>query len=351
MKYSKWQGYSLCVSVISGVVIICSGSPIQAAENTGQPPMTSETVTLPQTKRIIEITSTDGTVHQQQTDLVSWRSGKYGEYLRTSSAKLPQIAGYQNNANGLVIDKLEKINIPVSVYHIEYFPKDDQQRQPPANCTVDLKDSQGKVYVRHLYTVPYDKTRQVTLQAPTGMDFINSASKDQLLVGKYGEHKEILIQPKELLSKPTTGTAPKVVELIKETPTPSQKKPQSGKTVKLPSSNHLIPIKDMQNIPKKELQVKVSQPDVQHQISQSPNHSITSELKPVMPLADEKPATGDLAKLMEYNRPLKSRPNHEKLQSTSETLPQTGNRGGQLLVAIGIALLSILGLFHTQHKR
>ncbi|HJA47342.1 MAG TPA: LPXTG cell wall anchor domain-containing protein [Candidatus Limosilactobacillus excrementigallinarum] len=351
MKYSKWQGYSLCVSVISGAVIICSGNPIQAAENTSQPPTTSATVALPQTKRIIEITSTDGTVHQQQTDLVSWRSGKYGEYLRTSSAKLPQIAGYQNNANGLVIDKLEKINIPVTVYHIEYFPKDDQQRQPPANCTVDLKDSQGKVYVRHLYTVPYDKTRQVTLQAPTGMVFINSASNDQLLVGKYGEHKEILIQPKELLSKPTTGTAPKTVEPIEETPTPSQKKPQSAKPVKLPSSNHLVSVKDTLILPKKELPVKVTQPVVHHQISQSPNHSITSEMKPVMQLADEKPVTSDLARLKEYNRPLKSHLNHKKLQSTSETLPQTGNRGGQLLVAIGVALLSILGLFHTQHKR
>lgn len=74
-------------------------------------------------------------------------------------------------------------------------------------------------------------------------------------------------------------------------------------------------------------------------------------MKPVMQLADEKHATGDLAKLKEYNRPLKSHLNHKKLQSTSETLPQTGNRGGQLLVAIGVALLSILGLFHTQHKR
>lgn len=266
MKYSKWQGYSLWISVISGAVIICSGSPIQAAENTSQPPTTSATVALPQTKRIIEITSTDGTVHQQQTDLVSWRSGKYGEYLRTSSAKLPQIAGYQNNANGLVIDKLEKINIPVTVYHIEYFPKDDHQRQPPANCSVDLKDSQGKIYVRHLYTVPYDKTRQVTLQAPTGMDFVDSVSKDQLLMGKYGEHKEVLVQPEELPSKPTTGTAPKTVEPIKETPTPSQKKPQSEKPVKLPSSNHLEPVKDTLTLPKKELQVKVTQPVVHHQI-------------------------------------------------------------------------------------
>ena len=55
--------------------------------------------------------------------------------------------------------------------------------------------------------------------------------------------------------------------------------------------------------------------------------------------------------LKEYNRPLKSHLNHKKLQSTNEALPQTGNRGGQLLVAIGVALLSILGLFHTQHKR
>ncbi|EEU30856.1 hypothetical protein HMPREF0501_00261 [Limosilactobacillus coleohominis 101-4-CHN] len=73
MKYSKWQGYSLWISVISGAVIICSGNPIQAAENTDHPTTTAATVPLPQTKRIIEITSTDGTVHQQQTDLVSWR--------------------------------------------------------------------------------------------------------------------------------------------------------------------------------------------------------------------------------------------------------------------------------------
>ena len=244
MKYSKWQGYSLWISVISGAVIICSGNPIQAAENTGHPTTTAATVPLPQTKRIIEITSTDGTVHQQQTDLVSWRSGKYGEYLRTSSAKLPQIAGYQNNANGLVIDKLEKINIPVTVYHIEYFPKDGQQRQPPANCTVDLKDAQGKVYIRHLYTVPYNKNRQVTLQAPTGMDFTNPASKDQLLVGKYGEHKEVLVHPKVISSKPVTETKPKTAVPEKEISTPSKKKTQAEEPVTLPVSNPPVLVKE-----------------------------------------------------------------------------------------------------------
>ena len=85
-------------------------------------------------------------------------------------------------------------------------------------------------------------------------------------MGKYGEHKEVLVQPEELPSKPTTGTAPKTVEPIKETPTPSQKKPQSEKPVKLPSSNHLEPVKDTLTLPKKELQVKVTQPVVHHQI-------------------------------------------------------------------------------------
>ncbi|HJF53708.1 MAG TPA: LPXTG cell wall anchor domain-containing protein [Limosilactobacillus coleohominis] len=351
MKFSKWQGYSLWISVISGAVIICSGNPIQAAENTGQPTTKSATVTLPQTKRIIEITSTDGTVHQQQTDLVSWRSGKYGEYLRTSSAKLPQIAGYQNNANGLVIDKLEKIDIPVTVYHIEYFPKDNQQRQPPANCTVDLKDAQGKVCVRHLYTVPYDKTRQVTLQAPTGMDFTNPASKDQLLVGKYGEHKEVLVQPKVISSKPVTETKPKTVVPEKEISTPSKKKTQAETPVTLPVSNPPVLVKGPLTLSEQTPQVKPTQPVIHHQVPQIPNHSIISEIKPGTQFIDKQTEDGDLAKLKEYNRPLKSQLNHKKLQSTSENLPQTGNRGGQLLVAIGVALLSILGLFHTQHKR
>lgn len=77
------------------------------------------------------------------------------------------------------------------------------------------------------------------------------------------------------------------------------------------------------------------------EVASSPAHSIRhTDDSQVSPQA--------LADLAKYNHPFAS--TRGQRLPKNEKLPQTGDHTGQLLVACGIALLSVLGLFRTREK-
>ncbi|WP_295731166.1 LPXTG cell wall anchor domain-containing protein [uncultured Limosilactobacillus sp.] len=370
MKTSKWQNGLICLGVMSGVMLVTSVKQINAATVNG-PTTIAETKILSQTKRVVEMHSSDGVVNQQQTDILSWKPCKYGEFQRTSSAKLPQFKGYSHQANGMLIAKLEKIDIPVTVYHVDYFVADGKYRPTPANCVVDLKDQQGKVYVRHLYNVPYDQERTVTLSAPTGLEFVQPSAKVQHLLGRYGEHKVITVRPvtlqtvhpprQEPIAKPQLPTAKPETSNKLAKPVANQeqvkakhaedKRPVHQPTFTNPPKATTLPMAKTVKPETATNHVKVELPEAPDRHSAF-NHAINAELKPVSKMVPPSESSEeDINKLMAYNHPVLKHVQADGEHDGHTKLPQTGNHGGQLLAALGVALLAITGLLRTNRKR
>lgn len=339
MKFSKLQSCSLCFGLLSGMILTVPATPMRAASH--QQVVAGETTPLPQTKRVVEIHSTDDVIHRQQTDEVSWQPCKYGEFQRTSSAKLPKIEGYEHNANGMVIDKLEKIDIPLTVYHVDYFKADGKWRPTQANCLVDMKDEQGKTRVRHIYSVSYDGKREVTVNAPEGMEFVQPSSNVQQLFGKYGERKEVFVRP--ISSRPVVVPEP-------QQPSEGSEKPQKPVQQSKPQSGQV----EVAEKPRPQLDHSSQsiEPTEKPACQPLPDHSVTAELKPFTKMLDKPTATEDkINKLMAYNRPLIDHDHPADSPTDKNQLPQTGNHSGRVFVALGVALMAVLGLCRSRRER
>lgn len=465
MKISKWQCSALWICAVGGALWISPARPAMAADTPTNQVLSAEIndhqAKLPQTQRVLELRSADGVVKQTKTETVEWKEAKYGKIVRTTTAKLPQVDGYKTSGDGMVMDYFEQVDIPLTIYHIDYYPTSEAFKQAMTCCNIDLKNERGAIQVRHVFEVPYNETRKVTISAPEGMEFVDPQSSEQTIKGIYRNQQSVLIK----------ATQPKISDPDKrptlpddQTKTDEQPKPTDSSTQTDPVQPSVLDTKDestgsedlvpQQPITKDEF-VQTTNPatkDVstdtkdltvitddnsaerplekeqlikdklvqtanpvtkdnstdtedltvitndnsanasledkqltKDELVQTTNPAtkegstdtkdltiITNDNSAKAPLEDKQLTTipnrpftpgretnkypqaspEELATLAKYNRPFKDADHLSKGENENHQkyLPQTGDHVGQLLVALGIALLSILGLFRTRQK-
>lgn len=383
MKISKWQCSALWICAIGGALWISPARPAMAADISTDQVLSAEIndhqAELPQTQRVLELRSADGVVKQTKTETVEWKEAKYGKIVRTTTAKLPQVDGYKTSGDGMVMDYFEQVDIPLTIYHIDYYPTSEAFKQAMTCCSIDLKNERGAIQVRHVFEVPYNKTRKVTISAPEGMAFVDPQNSEQTIKGIYRNQQSVLIkatQPRisEPDKRPTlpddqtkTDEQPKPTDSSTQTdpvqPSAPDTKDESTGTEGLVSQQPITKDEFVQTTNPATKDVSTDTEDLTvitnnksakgslegKQLTTIPNRSFTPgrETNKYPQVSPE-----ELSTLAKYNRPFKDADHLSKGENENHQkyLPQTGDHVGQLLVALGIALLSILGLFRTRQK-
>ena len=196
MKLTQWQKWTLCVCAVGGALFIRPTQQIIAAtdspvEEQNLPVGTESKV---KTKRVLILESADQKIHEQQTKVVKWTIQNQTHTFGYDKFKMPEFAGYSTPGKSLGFSSFEQMNIPVTVYHVDYYPTGDKFAQSQAECSVDFVDTAGKIKERHVYSVPYEATRKVFLTAPANMTFVNPQDQSISIEGGYGCHKKVLVK-------------------------------------------------------------------------------------------------------------------------------------------------------------
>ena len=196
MKISKWQNYMLCVCAIGGVMMVSPVKSVMAADNSNQVTATKQDKLAVTTQRILELHSKDGNVNDTQQSKVEWiKQAQDGSYGPTRFS-IPIFDGYDTPAKGMPnsLSHNENPNIPLTIYHIDFYKANEHFDHNQALCQVDLKDEHDRVVVRHIYNVPYDRSIKVKLTAPKNMEFIKKADSEPLITGSYKFNRTIKVR-------------------------------------------------------------------------------------------------------------------------------------------------------------
>ena len=196
MKISKWQNYTLCVCAIGGVMMVSPVKSVMAADNSNQVTATKQDKLAVTTQRILELHSKDGNVNDTQQSKVEWiKQAQDGSYGPTRFS-IPIFDGYDTPAKGMPnsLSHNENPNIPLTIYHIDFYKANEHFDHNQALCQVDLKDEHDRVVVRHIYNVPYDRSIKVKLTAPKNMEFIKKADSEPLITGSYKFNRTIKVR-------------------------------------------------------------------------------------------------------------------------------------------------------------
>lgn len=199
MKISQWQRYTLCVCAIGGVLVTSPVHKVMAADHIPITVTKSNTDKLDvTTNRILELHSKDGQISHTQHSKVEWlkqpQDGSYGP----TTFSIPKIEGYDTPAKGMANSARyhESPQIPLTVYHINYYASDERFEGSQAECQVDLQNEDGQILVRHIYNVPYDRTIRVQLDAPNNAEFIKKDDSQPFITGTYKFNKVIKVKTK-----------------------------------------------------------------------------------------------------------------------------------------------------------
>lgn len=196
MKISKWQSYTLCVCVIGGVMMVSPVKSAMAANNSNQITAAKQDKLSVTTQRILELHSKDGHINNTQQAKVEWvKQAQDGSYGPTRFS-IPKFDGYDTPAKGMPnsLSHNENPNIPLTIYHIDFYKANERFDHNQALCQVDLKDEHDQIIVRHIYNVPYDRSMKVKLTAPKNMEFIKKADSEPLITGSYKFNRTVKVR-------------------------------------------------------------------------------------------------------------------------------------------------------------
>lgn len=196
MKISKWQRYTLCVCAIGGAMIISPVNNVKADDNTVVTTVSQKDKLAVTTQRVLELHSKDGHVNDIQHSKVEWtKQAQDGSYGPTRFS-IPKVEGYDTPAKGMAFSLSinEKPDIPLTIYHIDYYPKGERFDRNQAECQVDIKNENDQVMVRHIYNVPYEQAMRVQLTAPENTEFIKATDSQPLITGSYKFNKTVHVR-------------------------------------------------------------------------------------------------------------------------------------------------------------
>lgn len=196
MKISKWQSYTLCVCAIGGVMMVSPVKSVMAADNSNQVTAAKQDKLAVTTQRILELHSKDGHINNTQQAKVEWvKQAQDGSYGPTRFS-IPKFDGYDTPAKGMPnsLSHNENPNIPLTIYHIDFYKANERFDHNQALCQVDLEDEHDQVIVRHIYNVPYDRSMKVKLTAPKNMEFIKKADSEPLITGSYKFNRTVKVR-------------------------------------------------------------------------------------------------------------------------------------------------------------
>ncbi|WP_251546622.1 LPXTG cell wall anchor domain-containing protein [Limosilactobacillus caecicola] len=198
MKISKWQRQVLYICAIGGVLVITTPYSVKADVNVGT--LIAHTnaateLTTHQTTRLVIAKLVNGTVLQQKQTMVNWVKDSASALVPDVRFTPPTIDGYINTGGLIRSSMMENPAAPLNVFHLDYYPNEEQINPFTACCRIDLKDESGKVYISHIYCVPNGVQRQVNLELPEGMEFVNPSDQAYKITGENRGQFTVMIKP------------------------------------------------------------------------------------------------------------------------------------------------------------